>query len=227
MSVTERAPAATSPGTAGNGAGSSRLSLRDLDRLLAGIGEGGFAADGDGRIVLWNRSAERILGYTSQEVVGKRCTDVFGVSGAGRSGSCAGCHLLFDADAGTHAQVFEMQAITRTGKRVWLGVSVVPASACGNVTMHFFHDATDRRRLSDIVSDRAGRPEADGAARTLSPRELEVLRLLVAGAGTRTAAARLHVSLATVRNHVQSIFRKLEVHSRLEAVAYANRHRLI
>ena len=94
--------------------------------------------------------------------------------------------------------------------------------------MHLFHDTTQIRDLADIVRDGGPRhPGPDRSGRTLSPRELDVLRLLVAGAGTRTAAERLHVSLATVRNHVQSIFRKLEVHSRLEAVAYANRHRLI
>ena len=38
---------------------------------------------------------------------------------------------------------------------------------------------------------------------------------------------RLHVSLATVRNHVQGIFRKLGVHSRLAAVAHAHRDRLL
>jgi two-component system nitrate/nitrite response regulator NarL len=35
------------------------------------------------------------------------------------------------------------------------------------------------------------------------------------------------VSPATVRNHVQNVLAKLGVHSRLEAVAYANRHRIL
>ena len=46
------------------------------------------------------------------------------------------------------------------------------------------------------------------------------------GLNTKAAAARLHVSGATVRNHVQNIFNKLGVHSRLEAVAFATKHRL-
>ena len=40
-------------------------------------------------------------------------------------------------------------------------------------------------------------------------------------------AERLHVSPATVRNHVQNIAGKLGVHSRLEAVAFATKHRLL
>jgi DNA-binding NarL/FixJ family response regulator len=47
------------------------------------------------------------------------------------------------------------------------------------------------------------------------------------GLNTAATATRLAVSRATVRNHVQNIFGKLGVHSRLEAVAYARRHRLL
>ena len=216
------------PDRNGHGAPSSRLSLRDLDRLLAGVGEGGFVVGAEGRIVLWNAVAPRILGYTAQEVIGRHCDQVFGGFRGGRGLPCAGCGLLLGPDASKDTHAFETEAVTRTGKRVWLSVSVVAASACGNVTLHLFHDATRRRNLAEIVRDGGAKHRApDGSGRALSPREQEVLRLLVAGAGTRTAAERLHVSLATVRNHVQSIFRKLEVHSRLEAVAYANRHRLI
>ena len=47
------------------------------------------------------------------------------------------------------------------------------------------------------------------------------------GADTRTGAELLHLSRATIRNHVQNIFGKLGVHSRLQAVAYATTHRLL
>jgi two-component system nitrate/nitrite response regulator NarL len=46
------------------------------------------------------------------------------------------------------------------------------------------------------------------------------------GLNTAAIAGRLAVSPATVRNHVQSILGKLGVHSRLEAVAFAARHRV-
>ena len=228
MSIPERRTVPDTRGRPGTGTPSSRLSLRDLDRLLAGIGEGGFAIGAEGRILLWNAAAERILGFAARDVIGRRCDQVFGIPGARRGGPCLGCDRLCTPGAGNPAKTFEMEAVTRAGNRVWLNVSVVPASACGNITMHLFHDATQLRDLADIVRDSGALPPGpNGSGRMLSRRELDVLRLLVAGAGTRTAAERLHVSLATVRNHVQSIFRKLDVHSRLEAVAYANRHRLI
>jgi two-component system nitrate/nitrite response regulator NarL len=61
----------------------------------------------------------------------------------------------------------------------------------------------------------------------LTPREKEVLGLLVEGADGRTIAARLGISRNTVRTHVQSILTKLQVHSRLEAATLAVRHRVV
>jgi two-component system nitrate/nitrite response regulator NarL len=59
--------------------------------------------------------------------------------------------------------------------------------------------------------------------RQLTPREREVLVLLAEGAASKTIAARLGVSANTVRTHIQSILTKLQVHSRLEAAAFAIR----
>ena len=55
----------------------------------------------------------------------------------------------------------------------------------------------------------------------LTPRQVEVLRLLEQGRSTKQIAAELHVSTETVRNHIRRLFRALGVHSRLEAVAAA------
>jgi DNA-binding NarL/FixJ family response regulator len=64
-------------------------------------------------------------------------------------------------------------------------------------------------------------------ARQLTPRELEVLEMLARGAGGGEIAQRLGVSPNTVRTHVQGILSKLQVHSRLEAAAFAVRHQLV
>ena len=57
----------------------------------------------------------------------------------------------------------------------------------------------------------------------LSPRETQVLSLLVEGLGGREVARRLQLSPHTVRSHVQNVFTKLHAHSRLEAVSIAVR----
>jgi ATP/maltotriose-dependent transcriptional regulator MalT len=61
----------------------------------------------------------------------------------------------------------------------------------------------------------------------LSPRELQVLRLVAAGKSNREIARGLLISERTVERHVSNIFDKLDVSSRSAATAYAYEHRLI
>ncbi len=80
------------------------------------------------------------------------------------------------------------------------------------------------------LSSGNGRSEDENAAlmaEQLTPREREVLTLLVQGASGDAIARPLGISPNTVRTHVQSILTKLQVHSRLEAAAFAVRHHLV
>jgi DNA-binding NarL/FixJ family response regulator len=61
----------------------------------------------------------------------------------------------------------------------------------------------------------------------LSPQEMRVLKLLAQGHQNKTAAAELGISIHTVGFHLRSIYEKLHVHSRSEAVARALRDGLI
>ncbi|HKE17102.1 MAG TPA: LuxR C-terminal-related transcriptional regulator [Kofleriaceae bacterium] len=82
--------------------------------------------------------------------------------------------------------------------------------------------APDLARL-DAMARRAppGRPHG------LTPRELEVLRLVAAGKTNRAIAAELRLSEKTVDRHVSNIFVKLDVPSRAAATAFAYQHKLI
>ena len=59
----------------------------------------------------------------------------------------------------------------------------------------------------------------------LTPRQVEVLRLLEQGRSTKQIAAELHLTTETVRTHIRRLFRALGVNSRLEAVAAARSDR--
>ena len=61
----------------------------------------------------------------------------------------------------------------------------------------------------------------------LTPHETRLLRLLVEGHSYKTAAAELHSCVNTISFHMKSIYHKLEVHSKSEAVAKALRDHLI
>jgi DNA-binding NarL/FixJ family response regulator len=61
----------------------------------------------------------------------------------------------------------------------------------------------------------------------LTPHEIRILKLLVEGYNYKTAAAELDVSVNTIRFHMRSIYDKLQVHSKSEAVAKSLRQRII
>jgi DNA-binding NarL/FixJ family response regulator len=66
------------------------------------------------------------------------------------------------------------------------------------------------------------------AQHALSPRELEVLRLMARGSTNEEIAEALFIAVGTVKNHVTNIYRKLpNVRTRSEAVAWAWENRIV
>ncbi|WP_079159856.1 response regulator transcription factor [Streptomyces griseus] len=77
--------------------------------------------------------------------------------------------------------------------------------------------------LRELTAARRHRTESEQLVESLTPRELEVLRCMVAGLGRKAVAERLFLSPHTVRTHMQNVLGKLGVHSTLAAVALARR----
>lgn len=202
-----------------------------LEQALARAGDGAFVVTDDGRITLWNQAAARILGYTAREAVGRPCCELFvGRDDNGNRLCYAGCHVMTLVKMGDPVQNFDMQTRAKTGRSLWLNVSVIaiPDGGDGPRTIHLFRDVSASKELLKLVAERASSPStAASSSGELTRRELEILRLVASGANTTVMAQQLNVSQATVRNHVQNILGKLGVHSRLEAAAYATRHRLL
>ncbi|MGH2746798.1 MAG: response regulator [Actinomycetota bacterium] len=101
-----------------------------------------------------------------------------------------------------------------------------------------FVDSVRSALTGNVVVPRSMAPGAGGAqspeeqaadllARQLTSRELRVLGLLAEGARSEDIAERLSISVNTVRTHVQNVLTKLQVRSRLEAVAFAVRHGIV
>jgi PAS domain S-box-containing protein len=203
-----------------------------LSQALARAADGAFAVGPADRVVLWNRAAERILGWSAREVLGRSCCEVLVGSDVNGNRLCyQGCHVMSLVEQGEAVQHFEMQTRAKTGKSVWLDISILEAPAANggrSMTVHLFRDVTATKALLDLVGKQLGPLATSNGdeATLLTKRELEILQLMAAGANTKVLAERLHVSGATIRNHAQNIFAKLGVHSRLEAVAYATQRRV-
>lgn len=216
---------------------------KDLLTLLADSEDGIYGVDMEHRVVLWNDAAQRLLGWTADEVLGKRCFEVL----QGQSehvGDCApNCPVILKA---RRFQVPAGQTVfthDKSGAARWIFIAHIIAPSERpelSVLVHIMRDATTEveakqllQSLSRFVELSPPSPESNteyvtnGAYSDLSPRELEVLSLLAQGYGTDNIADRLFLSKTTVRNHVQRILAKLEVHTRVEAVSYAFRHGLL
>ena len=82
--------------------------------------------------------------------------------------------------------------------------------------------APDLGRIERLLRVPAAAPEHG-----LSPREMQILRLIAGGKTNRAIAAELRISEKTVARHVSNIFVKLDLSSRSAATAYAYRHDLV
>jgi DNA-binding NarL/FixJ family response regulator len=119
--------------------------------------------------------------------------------------------LLAAIEAGCSGYVTKHRALDEL-------VSVVHAAYAGEMVM-------PAEILARLLPQLTQRPRADEPK--VSPRELEVLRLMADGLSNQAIGERLYLSTNTVRNHVRNILAKLGAHSKLEAVSIAVREDLI
>lgn len=94
----------------------------------------------------------------------------------------------------------------------------IRAVARGEQVFAFEHERAAVAELGRRVRDAR---ETSGVVGSLTRRELEVLRLIGKGLTTRQAASRLRLSPRTVETHIAKLYRKLEVRTRVQAVARA------
>jgi PAS domain S-box-containing protein len=220
------------------------MRLDEIKRLAYGTADAAYVLDAQGTIVSWNTAAERLFGLTENEVVGRACSETLkGIDECGHECG-ADCSILKRAQCRDPLKNYDIK--TRVGGReIWCNVSVVildSSTSTNAYTLHIVRPTDVQKRLEmavrNFVVAETRMPDSNvrelltikrspTAAVDLTPREVEVLRLLAAGSTTAKLADQLGISRTTANNHVQHIMKKLSAHSRLEAIRRAEQAGLI
>jgi len=218
-----------------------------VSRLFEALGsaaDGAFVINEDLRIIFWNKTAEAILGLENDDVVGRYCYHLLHGYDAGRHLICRErCQVMNLVMQSKPIPNYDIHVTTKQGKDCWLNMSVFTYSMNDTdgkkVIVHLFHDLNhqevDEKVLDQLVKvinryhdiRYKNQNGLESYQNTLTSREQEILTLLAEGHGTRDIAQTLSISTSTVRNHIQHILQKLQVHTRLEAVAIATKHDLL
>ena len=195
--------------------------MDQLFKMFENTADGALIVDADQHIVYWNRAAETMLGYTFDEVRGQSCYEVM-CGRDDRGHPICQKHCRVSAALLTEKVVpnYDLAARTKDGEIRWLNISILAYSGedDSQVIIHLFRDATQKKLGEQLIQNMFAKPEPNTG---LTEREHEVLSVMVQGLGTNEIAQMLSISPNTVRNHIQNILHKLQVNSRLEAVAQA------
>ena len=211
-----------------------------LERI-AKSGEAVFALDGNDLIILWNKACEKLLGRPAYQVLGRRCYDVMcGRDVYGNRYCGASCPVTTQArrhpDDELHSFLIDVPLPGGGSRRL----SATPFAISGGhpslaTVVHVLRDPEAQasaleNELAEAVEEgpapKPGRGPA-GTLASLTAREQEILRKMAQGFTTDGIAEDLFISPVTVRNHIAKILSKLDVHTKLAAVAFAYQNGLV
>lgn len=213
---------------------------------LEDAADGAFVVDASLRIHAWNNAAEEILGFSKEDVEGNFCYQVLqGSNDEGHQFCRENCQVSKSVRDSKPVTNYDLQVRTDQGEKCWLNMSILVLRKENEqnewMIVHLFRDIsgkkTDELILSKILetaqryqnntSEINREIDSEHRGEKLTRRQQEVLGLLARGFSTREIAESLSISQYTARNHIQYIFQKFHVHSRLEAVTYALKHGLL
>ena len=179
----------------------------DIEQALRSVGVPSYVLDTAGVIRWINPAAERLVG----DVRGRHFTSVVAPEDSRRARE-----LFTQKVLGTsRATEAKGHLVSTAGARVAVEISAVPLR--------------NGERVVGVFGLLEERPDNSASAPPphLTPRQVEVLRLLEQGRSTKQIAAELHLSPETVKTHLKNVYEKLGVSDRAAAVASGMRRGLV
>jgi PAS domain S-box-containing protein len=221
-----------------------KMQLREIKELVESTSDSAFAVDSQGLVVAWNRAAAELFNVPAEEAIGKPCGQI--LQGLDECGPVCSPDCTIQQSVRRHHPVGNFDLRVKTGEtRQWCNISVLitgQATTISPYSIHIIRPIDVRKRLELLVRDFVvtgthlpaeqvttliSSTRAPAHDIELSLREVEVMRLLAKGCTTANIASQLYISRTTVNNHIQHILRKLNAHTRLEAIRRAEHAGLI
>lgn len=216
------------------------MRARQILKLVEGTADPAFAVDAMGLISAWNRAAADLFGRSSVQAIGRPCHEIMQGSDERGLVCSEGCAIQQAVQENRPPVNFDFHVVTASGRQ-WCNASVMVVTDSESGMRHALHIVRvheQHKRLEQLARDFVAShtelehaPSSSGQrirnSATLTARETEILRILATGSSSQSIARQLHISQATVTNHIKHILAKLNVHSRLEAIRHAERLRLI
>jgi DNA-binding CsgD family transcriptional regulator len=193
------------------------MARQTIHQILESTAEPAYSVDAQGLISGWNAAAESLLGHSGEAVVGKPCHNVLRGNDVFGNRYCEpDCPLMLMARLRAPIRHFQMDVCRQDDAtlRVLCFAIRIPEEQSGAFSLLHLLRPAQRSWPKRIERDLDGAPQ-------VTKRELMVLRLLANGHSTREIATVINISPSTARKHVQNLFGKLDVHSRLAAVLVA------
>ncbi len=175
-----------------------------------------------------NPDAENLLELKAQECLWRPCFEVVAaLDSSGRPFCRKDCPIRKNLRAGLGLEVHHLQMSRRQSGLLpfhLLPIAVKGPKGPEPWLVHCVIEAGRCQRLYDYLARVANRPSVMQATllpdtQRLTPRETEILELLVEDRDLLQIARDLHVSYHTIRNHIQHILPKLSAHSIHQAIA--------
>jgi len=213
----------------------------ELFSFLGNTTDAVFVVTGQGEIRSWNRSAEKLFGYSAAEAKGKTCFELLhGVGALGTAVCHENCSVLDCIGKESEIPNFDLNVSTRFGERLWVNISTIifhNQRTRERLLVHLAHDITEQKKQDEVfrqvlilskelssLGERIGRT---APVSPLSAQEIEILKMFAASNSPSKIAKKLGISSQTLRNHLHHINQKLRTHNRLEAVMHAMKRKLI
>ena len=199
--------------------------MKIAQEIIFKTSEIAYAVNRDGRIVAWNRAAEKVFGYPDTATMGKKCWELLcGEDSFGNRYCCEGCPVLNSAFDNRSVNCFRLKFKTASLEMKNFAVSaLLLSSATGNDIMVHLCRSEPNKEDKPLNGSAKTQAPSQNQRGNLTQREHEILILLAEGNSTKELSSALRISTHTVRNHVQNVLFKLQVSSRLKAINLSRR----